>query len=240
MAAIVEGPGIAALSCGKPVYLVVLLSGSGCDSQALVSHALNWAPTMPKAEFLAAEMASPGSWFDLSGNSPAKTNEGLLAFGPELDHFLDEMLAKRRLPDSHLALVGFSQGAMLALHVGLRRPKPMAAIVAFSGALFDLASLESEIHSKPPVLFIHGEEDPVVPFAAMTDTKNQLKALGVPAKSLKRPGLAHAIDDDGIIVAGDFLTGLVVHKPAAKPDADNHEHDHDHDHEHDDHEHEHH
>ena len=234
MAAIVEGPAIAALSCGKPVYLVVLLSGSSCDSQALVSHALNWAPTMPKAEFLAAELVPSGPWFDMVDASPAKINEGLLAVAPELDRFLDEMLAKRRLPDSHLALVGFSQGAMLGLHVGVRRPKSMAAIVAFSGALYDLTGLETEVQSKPPVLFIHGEEDPVVPFAAMIETRSQLKALDVPAKSLKRPGLAHAIDDDGIIVAGDFLTGLVVHKPAVKPadHADEHDHEHDHEHEH--------
>lgn len=230
MAAIVEGPTIAALSCGKPVYLVVLLSGSGCDSQALVNHALNWAPTMPKAEFLAAELVPSGPWFDLADASPAKINEGLLAVAPKLDHFLDEMLAKRRLPDSHLALVGFSEGAMLALHVGLRRPKPMAAIVAFSGALYDLTGLETEIRSKPPVLFIHGEEDPVVPFAAMAETRSQLKALGVPAKSLKRRGLAHAIDDDGILVAGDFLTGLVAHKPVAKLDDRADEHDHEHEH----------
>lgn len=185
---------------------------------------------MPKAEFLAAELVPSGPWFDLADASPAKINEGLLAVAPKLDHFLDEMLAKRRLPESHLALMGFSEGAMLALHVGLRRPKPMAAIVAFSGALYDLTGLETEIRSKPPVLFIHGEEDPVVPFAAMAETRSQLKALGVPAKSLKRRGLAHAIDDDGILVAGDFLTGLVAHKPAAKQDDRADEHDHEHEH----------
>ncbi|MCI0468230.1 MAG: alpha/beta hydrolase [Beijerinckiaceae bacterium] len=229
MAAIVEGPVIAALSCGKPVYLVVLLPGSGCDSKARVSHALNWAPAMPKAEFLAAELDPPGPWFDLADADPTKINDGLLSVALQIDQFLDEMLAKRRLPDSHLALVGFSQGAMLALHVGLRRPKTMAAIVAFSGGLYDLAGLESQIRSNPPVLFIHGEEDPVVPFIAMTNTRTQLKALGVPVKSLRRPGLAHAIDDEGIILAGDFLAGLVVHKPAAKQD--DHAHDHHHDHE---------
>ncbi|HUI20536.1 MAG TPA: dienelactone hydrolase family protein [Methylocella sp.] len=224
MAAIVEGPTIAALSCGKPVYLVVLLPGHGSDGQALVNHALNWAPTMPKAEFLAAEAAiscdgaaSARQWFDVVDRSPADVIESVKTVAPFLDTFLDEMLAKRRLPDSHLALVGFSQGAMLALHVGLRRPKQMAAIVAFSGAVFDCESLGSEIRSKPPVLHIHGEADPVVPFAAMTATKNVLKTHGVPVKSLKRPGLGHEIDDEGVIAAGDFLTELVVHKPAAKP-----------------------
>ena len=154
--------------------------------------------------------------------------ESVKTVAPLLDTFLDKMLAKRRLPDSHLALVGFSQGAMLALHVGLRRPKSVAAIVAFSGAVFDSKSLTSDIRSKPPVLLIHGEADPVVPFAAMTDTKRILKTQGVPVKSLKRPDLGHEMDDDGVIAAGEFLTHLVVHKPAEKHD----HHDEDHGHEH--------
>ncbi|HTO79876.1 MAG TPA: dienelactone hydrolase family protein, partial [Methylocystis sp.] len=106
-----------------------------------------------------------------------------------LDKFLDEMLAQRRLPESHLALVGFSDGAMLALQVGLRRSKPMAAIVSFSGAIDEEDTLFQEIRAWPPVLMIHGDADVTVPFAAMTATKERLKGQGVPIKSLRRPGL---------------------------------------------------
>jgi phospholipase/carboxylesterase len=229
MAAIVEGPKIAALSCGKPAFLVVLLHGHDTNAQDLVDLALNWAPTMPKADFVAAELSSASEatlgqqWFDMANGSPAEMHEGVETVAPLLDNFLSEALAQRRLPDSHLALVGFSQGAMLALHVGLRRPEPMAAIVAFSGRLFDFEGLASEMRSKPPVLLIHGEADPIVPFTAMRETKDFLKVHGVPAKSLKRPELGHAIDDDGVIAAGDFLTEFVVHRPAARQD--DHEHD---------------
>jgi phospholipase/carboxylesterase len=230
LVAIVEGPKIAALSCGKPAYLVVLLHGPGSDGQAIIDQALNWAPTMPKADFVAAEapFASDGGgkqWFETGGCDPARINDGLKTTAPLLDAFLDHMLAQRRLPDSHLALVGFSQGAILALHVGIRRPKQMAAIVAFSGALFDEADVSPEIRSMPPTLMIHGEEDQTVPFAAMKATKERLKAAGVPVKSMRRPGLGHAMDDDGVIAAGDFLTAHVVHKPAAGADA---AHDHEH------------
>jgi phospholipase/carboxylesterase len=239
MSAIAQGPKIAALSCGKPVYLVVLLHGPGADGQSIIDQALNWAPTMPKAEFLAAEspFLSDGSgkvWFDMSDLSADRMGAGVRAAAPMLNAFLDEALAQRRLPNSHLALVGFSQGAMLALHVGLRRPKPMAAIVAFSGAVYDTENFAGEIRSRPPVLMIHGEADPVVPFATMTASKELLKANGVPAKSMRRPGVGHEMDDDGVIAAGDFLTANIV-KPAAHDD-----HDHDHDHHDHAHEHEHH
>lgn len=231
---IIEGPKIAALSCGKPAYLVVLLHGPGSSGQAIIDQALNWAPTMPKADFVAAEAPFPGpaegrQWFERSAFDEDSIVAGVKAAAPLLDAFLDAALAGRRLPDSHLALVGFSQGAMLALHVGLRRPKSMAAIVAFSGALYGNDDLAAEMRSKPPVLMVHGESDPIVPFAAMTSTKERLKAAGVPVKSMRRPGLGHEMDDDGVIAAGDFLTALVTHKPATGAA---HHDDHDHEHEH--------
>ena len=214
--AIVEGPQIAALSCGKAVYLVVLLHGQDSEGEAIINHALNWAPTMPKAAFIAARApffgpAGGRRGFDGSVPSPA----GLKTSASLLDQFLDEMLAQRRLPESHLALVGFSHGAMLAMQVGLRRPKPMAAIVSFSGAIEKGDALFQEIRARPPVLMIHGEADATMPFAAMTATKERLKAQGVPVKSLRRPDLGHEMDDEGVIAAGDFLSALLVHKPGA-------------------------
>lgn len=227
VAEIIEGPKIAALTCGKPTYLVVLLHGPGKAGAAMIHHALNWAPEMPKADFLAIEAPFASAqeagrrWLpagiDLATASPTAVREGLDEVAPLLHAFLDQALAARRLPDSHLALVGFSEGAMLALHAGLRREKPLAAIVAFSGALGEGGDLEAELRSSPPTLLIHGEDDPVFPFARMQDDKARLKALGVPVKSMRRPGLGHAMDDDGIIAAGDFLTAHVTHKKAEAP-----------------------
>lgn len=220
-----EGPSLAALSCGKAVWLVVLLHGVGADGNDLIDLALNWQPIVPKAEFVALHAPFPfdqapigRQWFSIADRSPDKILEGIRAAASILDPCLDELLAKRRLDDSHLALVGFSQGAMMALHVGLRRKK-IAGIVAFSGALVAPETLATEIASRPPVLLVHGEADDVVPFAAMEKAKQALKAAEVPVKALRRPGLCHAIDDDGVIAAGDFLVrNLVVKKVAADHD----------------------
>lgn len=202
----VEGPALAALSCGKPAYLVVLLHGEGGDGQSMIDHALNWAPTMPKAEFLAAEIPFVGD------------DVGVEPIAPALDRFLDAALASRRLPDSHLALVGFSKGATLALQVGLGRRDQIAAIVAFSGGVDDVERLARDIRSRPPTLLIHGEADPIVPFVAMLEAKAALAARGVPVKSLRRAGLGHEMDDEGVIAAGDFLTEHVVHKTTVAHD----------------------
>ncbi|MFG1480653.1 alpha/beta fold hydrolase [Xanthobacter sp. V4C-4] len=215
MSAITEGPGIAALSCGKPVYLVVLLHGEGADGRSIIDQALNWAPALPKADFLAAEAPWPApgggrSWFDAD---PARGPASIMAAASALNTFLDAALAARRLPDSHLALVGFSQGATLALCAALRRSRPVAAVVGFAGALPEAEP--ERVAPAVPVLLIHGEDDPVVPFAAMTAAKERLKAAGVPAKSVRRPGLGHAMDDDGIGAAGAFLTLHLAPRPAA-------------------------
>jgi phospholipase/carboxylesterase len=238
MAEIVEGPMISALSCGKPVFLVVLLHGPGENGQSIIDHALNWAPTIIKADFLAVEAPFQRGgdgryWFEAEDDSPEAINAGLAALAHDFDRFLDEALARRRLPDSHLALVGFSHGAMLALHVGLRRAKPLACILAFSGALHDNEALVRELGAPTPVLFIHGDEDPVIPIEAMRATRNALKPFNVPTKALRRPGLGHAMDDDGVVVAGDFLTEHVAHRPApgATP-IQEHDHDRQDDHEH--------
>lgn len=224
-------PSIAPLSCGKGVYVVVLLHGLGADGNALIDLGRGWAPSMIKAEFLAPhapfpyDSGSPGrQWFSVQDRTPEVMFAGARTAAPMLDAFLDEVLAKRRLTDRHLALVGFSQGAMMALHVGLRRPNPPACIAALSGRLLGAGHLPDEIRSKPPVLLVHGDQDPAVPYAEMGLAKAALKDLGVPVKSYTRRGVGHVIDDDAADAVGEFLAAhLTAPKPGAKQ-SDDHGH----------------
>ncbi|ACB94099.1 alpha/beta hydrolase [Beijerinckia indica] len=225
-----EGRSYAPLSCGKTVYLVVLLHGLGVDGDDLIDIAVNWQPSLLKAEFLAMHAPFPfdqgptgRQWYSVADRSPEKIMEGLRKAEGILNQFLDESLAKRRLDDRHLALVGFSQGAMVALHTGLRRRK-IGAIVSFSGALHGAELLPAEIRSRPPVLLIHGNEDQVVPYERMTEAKAALKALDVPVKSMTRKGLGHSIDEVGIAAVGDFLHDSLVPKKAAHDEHDDHDH----------------
>ena len=135
-----EGPSLAALSCGKAVWLVVILHGVGADGNDVIDLALNWQPIIPKAEFVALHAPFPfdqaptgKQWFSIADRSPDKVRDGIREAAAILDPCLDELLAKRRLDDSHLALVGFSQGAMMALHVGMRRKKKIAGRRGFLG-----------------------------------------------------------------------------------------------------------
>jgi len=153
--------------CGKPVYLVVLLHGHDSDGQTLINHALNWAPTMPKAEFLAAELAWPRwrtfsrQWFDMADTSPAKMIKGVKTVAPLLDIFSTKCLPNAA-SRSHLALVGFRKARCSHYMWGSGANANGSDRGVFC-AVFDSESSRPKIRSKPPVLLIHGELIPSCP-----------------------------------------------------------------------------
>jgi phospholipase/carboxylesterase len=214
-----SGPRLAPASGLAPKALVVLLHGVGADGQDLIGLAPHWARHLPDAEFLSpdgpepCDMAPYGrQWFSLSDRTPAVMEAGLQATLPILNGFLDQALADRGLTDADLALVGFSQGTMTSLYTALRRPAACAAVIGYSGALLGAATLAHDVRSRPPVLLVHGQDDPVVPFGAMALAAAALQGAGVPVETLARPGLGHGIDPEGL-AAG--LDTLVRHLPQA-------------------------
>ncbi len=206
------GPTQPPASGGAPRQLVVLLHGVGADGSDLIGLAPDWAELLPEAEFLSPDAPFPcdmapfgRQWFSLQDRSPAAILAGVRATAPILDAFLDDALAARGLDDGSLALVGFSQGTMMSLHVGLRRAMAPAGIVGYSGAMIGADDLPREIRARPPVLLVHGDADEVVPPRALPMAVQALEAAGVPVDSLTRPRLGHGIDEVGLRDGGAFL-----------------------------------
>ncbi len=211
-----DGPGLAPLAGGRTAQLVVLLHGVAANGNDLLYLAGAWRALLPEAEFIAPHAPFPcdyapegRQWFSLQDRAPEKLLAGLRVEAVILDRFFDELLASRGLDHTKLALVGFSQGAAMALYAGLTRQKPIAGVAAFSGALPVTPQLLGDIRSKSPVLLVHGEADDVVPFGAMASTKAALNALRIPVVAVARPGLGHAIDETGIKLAGEFLRDVL-------------------------------
>ncbi len=206
-----DGPRVAPRS-GKARSLVVLLHGYGADGNDLIGLAQFWAPVLPNTAFVSPHAVSPRSdapfgrqWFPLAGVDPALLRSGVLGAAPHLDAFLDAELARWGLEDAELALVGFSQGTMMALHSGLRRKQPIAGIVGYSGLLPAPEFLETEVKYRLPVLLVHGDQDPVIPAMATYAAQRVLSKAGFQVEHHIRPGLGHGIDEEGLRYGADFL-----------------------------------
>ena len=200
-----------------PRQLVLLLHGLGADGSDLIGLAPYWAPLLPDAEVVAPDAPFPcdmapfgRQWFSLQDRSPAAILAGVREAAPILDAFIDDALAARRLDERNLALVGFSQGTMMSLYVGLRRATAPAGILGFSGALIGAETLAQELRSRPPVLLVHGDADEVVPPQALPVAVSVLEAAGVPVESLSCPGLGHGIDEAGLQRGGAFLRAMLA------------------------------
>jgi phospholipase/carboxylesterase len=193
-----------------------LLHGLGADGNDLIGLAPHWAPLLPTAEFLSpnapfpCDMAPYGyQWFSAQDRSPAAVLAGVRAAAPFLQAFIDDALAERGLDDADLALVGFSQGTMMSLFVGLRRAKPVAGIVGFSGRLLSPEILAEELRSRPRMLLVHGTDDPLVPYESLAIAEAALEGAGVPVETLTCDGIGHSIDENGLRRGGLFLKDVL-------------------------------
>jgi phospholipase/carboxylesterase len=135
MVATLNGPRIEPRS-GKAKQLVVFLHGYGADGNDLIALGKEWQPLLPDAAFVSPNAPEPcvgapmgRQWFNLTMRDMNERWIGVEQAAPSLQAFLDGELARLSLTPDRLALVGFSQGTMMALHVGLRRAVAPAAVV---------------------------------------------------------------------------------------------------------------
>ena len=214
--AILDGPRLQARS-RTARQLVVFLHGYGADGNDLIEIGRQWQSWLPDAEFVAphapercTQAPTGRQWFPLTMRDPDERWRGVVAARPGLDAFLDAELARTGLDDSKLALVGFSQGTMMALHAGLRRRRAPAAILGFSGMLvgpeqLGEATARSATGKPPAVLLVHGDRDEVIPLDALFAAAEDLGRVEIPVQWHLSVGIGHGIDGGGLRQGGQFL-----------------------------------
>lgn len=214
-----SGPELKPKSGKKAKQLVILLHGLGADGDDLFGLAPYFADHLPDTQFISlnapypCDMAPYGlQWFSLQNRSEEAILSGIREVAPILNNYIDKKLKEMGLKEKDLAIIGFSQGTMLSLYTFLRRPEPVAGVLAFSGALVAPQLLKKEMTSKPPICLVHGEDDDIVPFEAFETAIQSLQRLEVPVSGYSREGLGHGIDPAGIQIGIEFLREVFGYK----------------------------
>jgi phospholipase/carboxylesterase len=191
--------------------LVVMLHGVGSSGADLAPLADAWRDDLPGAVFVSPNAPSPSSfgsgyqWFSVAGVTEDNRSGRIKDARADFDATISAIIKDNGFADrlDEVALVGFSQGTIMALDAVGSGRWPVGAVVGFSGRLASPAPLTPAIST--PVLLVHGSADPVIPSSETTKAAALLQPLGMQVETLIVPGLGHTISADGAARAGAFL-----------------------------------
>jgi phospholipase/carboxylesterase len=199
---------------GNPGRLVVLLHGYGTNGNDLIGLGMQWRSLLPDALFISPDAPEEvpnypmgRQWFSLDAERPVARLVGLPAVRPVMEEFLKDLWSQTGLTARDTLLVGFSQGAMVALHVGLALTEPLMGIVAFSGAL---VAPENFPAARTPICLVHGDSDTVVDPQLSAEAEAVLRAAGFAVHYHVSPDAGHGIAPDGLAFAEAFIVGVTA------------------------------
>lgn len=200
--------------------LVVFLHGYGANGADLIGLSDVLSKELPTAKFVAPDAPEPcltnfdrNQWFPVPQFDGSTDPELALSFTSShvsFNNFLDEQISAADVEEARTILFGFSQGAMMALHVGPRRVDRLGGVVAASGRLLAPESLNAEWESRPPILLLHGGKDNVVPASCMPEAEKALKDNGFSVRSYLSRGVGHGIPNDSLKVAAEFMRDVLA------------------------------
>ena len=162
-----------------------------------------------------APAADTGSWYPGRFFDPVALNEPFLSQAIDrIDRVVDEAGEGGRLGPGQIFLVGFSQGACLALEYALRRPGRSGALVVFAGGIF---GAPGEVRSFPPdllaglrVLVTGSDSDEWIPEASTRETARLLSELGAEVRLRVYKGRPHIVSPEELAEARDFIQALAA------------------------------
>ena len=200
------------LSKITPKQIIILCHGYGGDGKDISMLAVNWQRFLPDAIFLcpnAPEICSVNprgyQWFDLASEKEDIILEKSLIAEEKLSIFLDQALNNFQLDPSKLALVGFSQGCMMAIQVGLKKKEQINSLIGYSGKIINQNYLLNKINSKPKIFLMHGANDTIVPPTHLLEAKEYLNNQGIKIKIKLFDNCDHKISVEGTSLGLAFL-----------------------------------
>ena len=209
---ILEATSILPLSKNKPQQAIILCHGYGGGGQDISALAINWQRFLPDVIFLcpnAPEVCAVNplgyQWFDLTSEKEEVILEKSLIAEEKLNIFLDQVSDNLQLESSNLALVGFSQGSMISIQIGLKRKKQINCLIGYSGKVINQKHLSNNVNSKPKIFLMHGENDTIVSPTYLLEAKEYLKKCGINVKTKMFKNCEHRIPVEGSSLGLAFL-----------------------------------
>ena len=203
---------ISPFSKKKPRQVIFLCHGYGGDGQDISTLAINWQRFLPDAIFLcpnAPEICAVNpqgyQWFDLTSEKEEIILEKSLVAEEKLSTFLDQVFDNLQLEPINSALVGFSQGCMMSVQIGLKKRKQINCLVGYSGKVINQKHLSDNIKSKPKIFLMHGENDTIVPPTYLLEAKEYLTNHGLKIKTKMFKNCEHRIPVEGSSLGLGFL-----------------------------------
>jgi phospholipase/carboxylesterase len=203
---------VSPLSKSKPKNIIVFCHGYGGDGNDISVLATNWQRFLPETLFLCpngpevcAINPKGYQWFDLVAEKEEIIFEKSLIAEEKLSKFLDQILDNFQIDSTNLALVGFSQGCMMCIQVGIKRKNTINSLVGYSGKIINQKHLSKNINSKPKIFLIHGEKDTLVPPTHLLEAKEYLTNHGIKVKTKLLKNCEHRISVDGSSLGLGFL-----------------------------------
>ncbi|MDR3474852.1 MAG: prolyl oligopeptidase family serine peptidase [Devosia sp.] len=210
-----SGPMVPPRRGGPPTRAMVLLHGYGSDGNDLIGLASYWRELLPGAMFVAPNAPEPCrdnpagyQWFPIDFERPDYRFEGAGRAAPVIREFLADLWRQTDLEPEDTILAGFSQGAMMALHVGLSLDAALLGVIGFSGALIAPAGFLDDVGPRPPICLVHGERDQVVDPDLSAQAAAILRGRGFDVRFHVEPGAGHTITEDGLAFASAFIASL--------------------------------
>ena len=209
---ILEVTSIFPLSKNKPRQVIILCHGYGGDGKDISALAINWQRFLPDAIFLCPNapevcVVNPQGyqWFDLTSEKKEIILEKSLIAEEKLNTFLDQVLNNFQLEPFNLALVGFSQGCMIGIQVGLKKKEQINCLIGYSGKVINQKHLSDNINSKPKMFLMHGANDTIVPPTHLLEAKEYLKNHGINVRTKMFKNCEHKIPMEGSSLGLAFL-----------------------------------